>query len=178
MQRCISMENNYIRTRWLSEEIETLSSALTDGIELQTLQELLPQRSPKAIMKKALDFNYRSKTINGITVIKFGVNRRVRRQGRNEVVGETVPTETAITIVGETRVTTNNSTPTTSSETITTESDASIAQVTLISQMSGKEVNKRAIQALESNNIIVDADSIYAISKHIARTEELLCTQR
>jgi len=132
------MEASYTRTNWTTEELAQLSGTLRDGLSLHTLEELLPRRTPKAISRKALEYNYSSKTINGSIVMKEGVNRRERT---NQTIDNAIPIETTINRVDEPRVTTNNFTPTLS-ESLDNLPDESIAEVAL-----------EPINGLEANNL-------------------------
>lgn len=171
------MEVYYIRTNWSTTELNTLSTNLTDGLPLQVLENLLTARTPKAILKKALAYNYSSKTANGITVMKLGINRRVRRGRSNQrIVDETVPIETATTIAEESRVTTNSTgLITTLERTHQNLSDVIVAEVASKPIISGLEANQLAITMLVNVKLPIEPHIVYELSKHILLHEELIC---
>jgi len=93
------MVNQYIRTEWKTTELSMLENSLYNGMLLEDLEVLLPWRSPKAILKKSLGFEFSSKTVDGVIVMKSGVNRLVINEQNeavdiNTIVGEPTVSDT------------------------------------------------------------------------------------
>ena len=164
------METRYIRTRWTTAELEQLSASLTDGLGLHILEELIPNRSPKAILKKALEYGYSSKTVDGNIIMKLGVNRRRGRRRGNQ---QTVPIETATTTELEPRVATHNTVLTTASE--STNQQFHDAIIPYITSTNAIDVNNLAIKMLQNNNLLVTSETIFKQSAIINLSEEQLC---
>jgi len=112
--------------RWSAEEQKTLESLLADGVELNLLKQYLPNRTDNAIHRQAQNYGYGVKTVNGETVLYFGKRTRNRKKKTEKDVSE----EATKKIVGETRTTTNSSTPTTSEQTTQNVTDVIVADST------------------------------------------------
>jgi hypothetical protein len=93
--------------RWSAQEHKTLESLLADGVDTNLLKKHLPERSLNAIHRKALKYDYGVKNVNGDTKLYSGKRTRVHKKKVEEEV-----LESRKKIVGETRTTTNSSTPT------------------------------------------------------------------
>ena len=170
------MEVYYIRTNWSTTELNTLSTNLTDGLPLQVLENLLTARTPKAISKKALAYNYSSKTVDGITVMKLGINRRVRRGKSNQrIVDETASTETTTAIVtSEPRNTANISTPETTSECLDNKSDVIVAEIAS-KPINGLEANQLAITMLRAEKLPIEPTIVCILSEYILVHKDQIC---
>ena len=131
-------------SRWTEAETTALIDTIYDGVLMNTVLQAVQatgtiaskHRTMNSIRTKArdkkLNLNYRGSEIDG----KFhsNVSRRKHTKKKENQAQE----ESAIaTIVGEPRVTTNNSTPTTTSETINTESDDIISDIALNKEYKG-----------------------------------------
>ncbi len=103
--------------RWTAEELKTLKSLLADGVELNLLKNQLPNRTHDALHRQAQKHGYGVNTIDGIKRFYVGKKTRVHKKNVEDVSKA----------VGETRVTTNNSTPTTSEQTSKNVSDDIVA---------------------------------------------------
>ena len=104
MQRFASMGIKYT-----AEELDTMELTLYDGMPVDELHSLLFPRKKTAIAKKAQDFNYGTKTIDGVQCFYYGIKNRNRRTKAE--IGEVSSERT--TIVGEARVTAITQEPTT-----------------------------------------------------------------
>ena len=93
--------------RWSAEEHKTLKSLLADGVELNLLKKHLQNRSDNALHRQAQKYGYGVNTIDGVKRLYDDIKTRVHKKKVAEDV-----LETSKTIVGETRTTTNSSTPT------------------------------------------------------------------
>ena len=167
--------NIYIRTHWTNEDNERFVSSLIDGVEIQSLVTLF-SRSEKAISRKATDFDFRTKTVNGVKVLKAGIIRRNRRTraeiNATEALAQAEEISLAtVTIVDASRTTTNSSIPTTS-ESLEHLSDAIIAEFTSKYSDISLEVNTKVLTMLQDNDIVINPEVVYQLSKHILNTSE------
>ena len=112
--------------RWSAEEHKTFKSLLANGVEINLLKQHLPNRTDNAIHRQAQNYGYGVKTVNGETVLYFGKRTRNRKKKKTDNASE----EATKKIVGDTRSTTNISTPTTSESTNENLSDVIVADST------------------------------------------------
>ena len=111
--------------RWSAEEHNTLVSLLVDGVSIQSLCNALPTKTEGAIVtrarQKSLKLDFRTSRRDG--KLYSGVNRR--KHIKNE---DGTQEEATAIIIGEPRVTTNNSTPIIESDYIEKKSDVIVPQ--------------------------------------------------
>ena len=93
--------------RWSAQEHKTLESLLADGVELNLLKKHLPNRSHDALHRQAQKYGYGVNTVDGVKRLYDDIKTRVHQKKVEEEVAESRKK-----IIGETRTTTNSSTPT------------------------------------------------------------------
>ncbi len=156
-------------TTWTYEERKILQDNIVDGVEIQTLEQLLPDRSYWAIVRQAQNLDFGVKTIDGVKVFVGGKGTRI--SNRN-----TESTTEKMETVDEIEVATNNSTPT-ELEHLNNESAEIIAEIELNLQLSTEakndvlRANAKAIEIISNYGLKADIEFIYCLSKHIVTSK-------
>lgn len=155
------------RKRWTKNEDEILSSSLVNGIELQELYELLPTRSPDAIIRRCLNLGFSTHSKNGVKVLFYGIKRRKRVAKLKTSEAKKKNDEVAADVTITTR---HSDTPATV-ESFTKKHAEMIQHLTLTKPNIGLEINNQAISILQDYKLQTDSNSIFELSEFIAKNQ-------
>jgi len=130
---------------WSKDELKTLKGLAVDGISINDLQKAIPSRTDGAISRKASDFDFGTKEIDGIKVLK----KRI----------------TSIKKADEVKTTTNSSKSFPSD--VLMNHGSSISEFSLAVM----EANSTVIDIFNSYRLEVTPEIIATLTTHIANTK-------
>lgn len=146
--------------RWTDDDTDLLTNNLVDGIAVQYMMALFPNRSEGAIIQKAQDFEFGVITSreDGITRFYENIKSRVRGANALPVIDEVSSIINAIEVAQPPQAVPSNSID-------------HLEPETRIIAYDGLSANALAVRILAENNLRVDPDIVHALSLHILKEQ-------
>jgi hypothetical protein len=139
---------------WTDNDTEMVLNNLVDGLPVQQMMALFPNRSEGAIKLKAQGFAFGVKTSNEDGVIRFYANIKSRVRHANTLTDiDENNSINAIKVVQPSVTVPSNS----------------ILEEACIVTYDGLSANTLVVRMLTEYNIDIDPDIVYVISKHILK---------
>jgi hypothetical protein len=145
--------------QWTDNELNTLAQNLADGLPAQRMENLIPDRSLTAIIKRAQDFDYGIKTSKEDGIIRFyaDIKSRVRYASASTGTDEVDSIINAIEVAQPAQAVPNHSIDYLEPE-------------TRIVPYDGFAANARAVKILAENSLDGDPDVVCMLAKHILKS--------
>jgi hypothetical protein len=142
--------------RWTDNDTEMVLNNLVDGVPIQQMMALFPNRSEGAIKLKAQGFAFGVKTSNedGVTRFYANIKSRVRHANTLTDIDEINSIANAIKVA---------------QPNVTVPSNSILEQEACIVTYDGLSANTIVVRMLTEYNIDIDPDIVYVISKHILK---------